>query len=68
MDYECNTNFSNGPVTGLTWSSVNSPSARPGKKIGAGYPVDRIFFGTNRRINICRIFIQVLYSAKICGK
>ena len=31
-------------------------------------PVDRIFLDKNRMINMCRLFIQVLYSAKICGK
>ena len=35
---------------------------------GAGCPCRLHFLVTNRRINICRLFIQVLYSAKICGK
>jgi hypothetical protein len=32
---------------------------------GAGYLCRRHFCGTNRRINICRLFIQVMYLAKI---
>ena len=29
-------------------------------------PVDRILFGTNRRVNISRLPIQVSYSDNIC--
>ena len=45
-----------------------SPSVRPWKKIGTGYPYRLYCFGIHQRINICRLYIQVLYSAKICGK
>jgi hypothetical protein len=40
--------------------STNSPSVRPGKQIW------RFFFGAYPMIHISRLFIQVLYSAKIC--
>jgi hypothetical protein len=41
----------------------------PETNFGARYPCKPpFFFSTNRRINICRMFIQVLYSDKICGK
>ena len=55
----------------IVWQSYNniviSPSARPEKKMGTGFPCRPHFFDTNLRINMCRLFIQVLYSAKICG-
>ena len=34
----------------------------PETTVGAEYPCRRIFLGTNRRINICRIFIQLMSS------
>jgi hypothetical protein len=37
----------------------------PEANFGAGYLCRRHLCGTNRRINICRLFIQVLYLAKI---
>lgn len=40
----------------------------PENNVGAEYPCRPQFLGTNRRINLCGIFIQVLYTAKICGK